>query len=202
MEYLKTFSSVTDAGEDSNFELEKLITNLEQVTLPEIAIYQFECLAFVAGYAVFSYLNKSNGCPMCRDFLTTEKSIKVNDDIGNQFRRIELLDRGSLKYLATCVIDITKIIYDIFCKIDSRKKLFENFYTGSFPTKLVRLACIRTETKYGNIWRVWFNCSMSRWDILQKLFVTLCNCLLSNKVKTYNAMVLGHDNYKLKKFKN
>ena len=39
---------------------------------------------------------------------------------------------------------------------------------------------------------------MSRWDILQKLFVTLSNCLLSNKVKTYNAMVLGHDNYKLK----
>ena len=107
------------------------------------------------------------------------------------------MDRGSLKYPSTCVIDITKIIYDIFCKIDGRKKLFENFYTGSSRT----LACIRTETKYGNIWRVWCDRGMSRWDILQKLFVTLCNCLLSNKVKTYNAMVLGHDNYKLKKFK-
>ena len=88
MEYLNTFSSVTDDGEDSNFELEKLITNLEQVTLPEIAISQVECLAFVACYAVFSYLNKSNGCPMCRDFLTTETSIQVNDDIGNQFKLI------------------------------------------------------------------------------------------------------------------
>ena len=73
----------------------------------------------MAGYAVFSYLNESNGCPMYKDFLETEKSIQVNDDIGNQFRLIELLDRGSLKYPSTCVIDITKIIYDIFCKIDS-----------------------------------------------------------------------------------
>ena len=54
MEYLNTFSSVTDDGEDSNFELEKLVTNLEQVILPEIAISQVECFAFVAGYAVFS----------------------------------------------------------------------------------------------------------------------------------------------------
>ena len=81
-------------------------------------------------------------------------------------------------------------------------KLFENFYTGSSRSKLVRLACLRTETKYGNIWRVWCDCSMSRWDILQKLFVTLSNCILSNKVKAHNAMGLGHDNYKLKKFKN
>ena len=66
--------------------------------------------------------------------------------------------------------------------------------------KTPELACIRTETKVGNILRVWCDCSMSRWDILQKLFVTLSNCLLSNKVK--NAMVLGHDNYKIKKFKN
>ena len=75
---MDTFSSGnTDNDEDSNFELEKLLTNFEQVTLPEIAISQVECLAFVAGYAVFSYLNKSNGCPMCRDFLTTRKSISV-----------------------------------------------------------------------------------------------------------------------------
>ena len=72
----------------------------------------------------------------------------LNDDIGNQFRLIELLDRGSLKYPSSCVIDITKIIYDIFSKIDSRKQLFKNFYTGSSRTKLVQLACIRTETKY------------------------------------------------------
>ena len=184
MVYLNTFSSVTDDGEDSNFEFEKLITNLEQVTLPEIAISQIECLVFVAGYAVFSYLNKSNGCPLCRDFLTTEKSIQVNDDISNQFRLFELLDRGSLKYPSTCVIEISKIMYDIFCKIDSRKELFENSYTGSSRTKLVQLACIRTETKYDNIWRVWCDCSMSRWVLLQRLFVTLSNCLLSNKVKT------------------
>ena len=82
------------------------------------------------------------------------------------------------------------------------EKLFVNFYTGSSRTKLVSLACIRTETKCGNIWRVWCDCSMSRWDILQKLFVTLSNCILSNKVNTHNAMGLGHDNYKLKKFEN
>ena len=66
MEYLNSFSSGTDDGENSNFESEKLITNLEQVTLPVMTICQVECLAFVEGYAVFSYLNKSMGCPMCR----------------------------------------------------------------------------------------------------------------------------------------
>ena len=95
----------------------------------------------------------------------TEKSIQVNDDIGNQFGLIELLDRGSLKYPSTCVINITKIMYVIFCKIDTRKELFVNFYTDSSRTKLFQLACIRTETKYGNIWRVWCYCSMSRWVI-------------------------------------
>ena len=77
MEYLNTFSSVTDDGEDSNFELEKLSTHLEQVTLPEIAISQVECLAFMTGYAVFSYLNKSNGCPMCRDFLRLKNPYRL-----------------------------------------------------------------------------------------------------------------------------
>ena len=86
MEYLNTFSTVTDDGEDSNFELEFFFTNLEQITLPEIGISQVECLTFVAGNAVFSYLNKSNACSVCRDFLTAEKSMQVNDDIGDQFR--------------------------------------------------------------------------------------------------------------------
>ena len=57
--------------------------------------------------------------------------------MGNQFRLIELLDRGSLKYPSSCVIDVAKIMYDIFSKIDSRKKLFESFYSGSSSTKLV-----------------------------------------------------------------
>ena len=42
MEYLNTFSSGNDNDEDSNFELEKLLTNFEQVTLPEIAISHVE----------------------------------------------------------------------------------------------------------------------------------------------------------------
>ena len=98
MEYLSSFYSMNDDSEDSHFEIESIISNLDQLTLPEIAISQVDCLAFVAGHAVFSYLNKSNGCSMCRDFLTTDKSIQVEDDMGNQFRLIELLDRGSLKY--------------------------------------------------------------------------------------------------------
>ena len=102
MEYLSSFYSINDDSEDSHFEIESIISNLDQLTLAEIAISQVECLAFVSGYAGFSYLNTSNGCSMCRDFLTTDKSIRVEDDMGNQFRQIELLDRGSLKYPSKC----------------------------------------------------------------------------------------------------
>ena len=82
------------------------------------------------------------------------------------------------------------------------QKTFREFYSGLSRIKLVQITCITTETKYSDIWRVWCNCSMSRWDILRKLLVTLSNCLLSNNVKTYNAMVLSRHNSKLKKFQN
>ena len=51
---------------------------------------------------------------MCKLFLTTEKFIQVKDDVGGEFRLIELLDGGSLMYLSIHVIKITRVISEIF----------------------------------------------------------------------------------------
>ena len=162
---------------------------------------QVECIAFISGYAVFSYIKKSNGYLLCRNFLTTNTSIQLNNDMDIQFRLIEFVDRGSLKYPSTSVIESAKVIFDIFSKIDCNKKQFEIFYSGFPRTKLIQLACATMEIEHSEIWRVWCECNTSRWDILRKLFLTISNCLLSNKVKTYNSLVLRHDNSKLTKLR-
>ena len=92
--------------------------------------------------------------------------------------------------------------FDIFSKIDSHRVQFDNFYSGSSRTKLVKLACATMELEHSTLWRFICKCNISRWDILRKLFITVSNCLLSNEVKNYNVLVLKRDNSKLTKFKN
>ena len=82
-----------------------------------MATSQVECLAFVAGYAVFSYLKKSINCILCRKFLCTEKSLQVNDDMGSQSILIELLDRGSLKYPSSHVLECIKVLLTYLAKL-------------------------------------------------------------------------------------
>ena len=122
--------------------------------------------------------------------------------MGSQSILIELLDRGSLKYPSSHVLECIKVIFDIFSKIDGHKVQFEHFYSGSSRTKLVQLACATMELEHSTLWRFVCKCNISRWDILRKLFITVSNCLLSNKVKNYNVLVLKRDNSKLTKFKN
>ena len=130
----------------------------------------------------------------------TEKSLQVDDDMGSQSILIELLDRRSLKYPSSHVLECIKVIFDIFSKIAGHKVQFENFYSGR--TKLVQLACATMELEHGTLWRFVCKCNISWWDILRKLFIAVSNCLLSNKVKNYNVLVLKRDNSKPTKFKN
>ena len=78
----------------------------------------------------------------CAENEKSEKSLQVNDDMDSQSILIELLDRGSLKYPSSHVLECIKVIYDLFSKIDSNKVQFDNFYSGSSRTKLVQLACL------------------------------------------------------------
>ena len=54
LEYLSTFFHSNDDEHAASFDVDSYLSALNEISLPEIATSQIECLAFVAGYAVFS----------------------------------------------------------------------------------------------------------------------------------------------------
>ena len=199
-EYISQFSDNNVVEEQLDFEIELYINTLNEISRPEIDVGQIDCLVYIAGYAVFSYLKKSNGCPYCQDFLTTDKSLEVNNDVGSQYTLIDLVDRGSLKYPSRCVVDCVVILYEVFIKIDNCNTLNKEFYSGQCRTKLVQLSMKMITDKYSDMWNDWCQCNVWNWDILKKLCVTWSNCILSKRVQNYNTVVLKRDNTKLKKY--
>ena len=173
---------------------------MNEISRPEIDVGQIDCLVYIAGYAVFSYLKKSKGCPYCHDFLTTDKPLEVNNDVGSQYTLIDLVDRGSLKYPSRCVVDCVCILYEIFIKIDNCNTLNEKFYSGQCQTKLVQLSMEMITDKYSDMWNDWCQCNVWNSDVLKKLCVTWSNCILSKRVQNYNTVVLKRDTTKLKKY--
>ena len=146
-EYLQTFT------EDGNVDKMQLEINLEYFTneisnidSPIFDYSQIECLNYVAGYAVFSYLKLFPHCTDCQNFLTSPKDIEVDNDTG--FSLIDLLDRGSLKYPSESVFESVLIIYEIFLKIDSSSRLSRLFYEGSCRRNLVQLAILRRGARF------------------------------------------------------
>ena len=91
-EYIIQFSDNNDVEEQLDFEIELYINKLNEISRPEIDVGKIDCLVYTAGYAVFSYLKKSIGCPYCHDFLTTDKPLEVNNDVGSQYTLIDLAD--------------------------------------------------------------------------------------------------------------
>ena len=77
-EYLSQFAH-TDCTTEQQFicDADFYINRLNDALLPELDVSQIECLIYVAGYAVFSYFKKFNGCRTCHDFLTTNKPLVV-----------------------------------------------------------------------------------------------------------------------------
>ena len=87
----------------------------------------------------FLLYQKSNPCPDCNNFLTTDKTMQVSNDVGSQYILVDLLDSD--------VIDCATIIYKTFIKIDYSEVLRKEFYTGSTRTKLLELILIIIEDK-------------------------------------------------------
>ena len=109
-EFLNKFADNYDRLTLEQLDLEHYLTKLNEISLPEIDVSQTECLVYIAGYAVFSYLKKSSGCRTCHGLLTSDKLLEVNNDVGSQFTQIDLVDRGSLKYPSRCVVKCVKIV--------------------------------------------------------------------------------------------
>ena len=197
-EYLKNFAEDDNEQTHIEFDFEYVTNELNNIADPVFNTSQIECLNYVAGYAIFSYLNKSTDCRDCHNFLTSPKDIQVLNDTG--FSMIELLDRGSLKYPSELVYQALIIMYEIFLKIDNHSNLSTLFYQGACRGKLVQLSLFVVEEKYSEIWRQWCVCKVPKWEILKKIYTTVANCILSKKVRNFNSLVIGRDNSKLQKF--
>ena len=64
--YLNTFIEIPMSNSD--LELPFFIETLQHIPDFQLSSSQLECLTYVAGYAVFSYINKSNKCLNCNNF--------------------------------------------------------------------------------------------------------------------------------------
>ena len=73
---------------DSSFDLQLYLETLQLIPKPQIHLSQIECLTYVAGYAVFSYIKKSNACANCHNFLRLKFP---GDSAVNQINRMLLV---------------------------------------------------------------------------------------------------------------
>ena len=64
-------------------------------------------------------------------------------------------------------------------------------YEASCRKKLVQLSLIVVEETYCEIWREWYICMVPKWEILKKIYTTIANCILSEKVKTLILLLLA-----------
>ena len=94
-EYLEGFSDDIECYIDEiTLDIKPYLTKLNEISLPELELSQIECLIYIAGYAVFSFLKKFNGCHSGQDLLSSDKYLEVNNDVGSQHILIDLVDRG------------------------------------------------------------------------------------------------------------
>ena len=82
-EYLRTFSE--DNGNNDmqlKIDFEYFTNEIAKTHSPIFDQSQIECLNYIAGYAVFSYLKRFQHCIDCEIFLTCPKEIEIYNDMN------------------------------------------------------------------------------------------------------------------------
>ena len=136
--------------------------------------------------------------------LTIDKYLLIDDASTPQFKLIELSDRGGLKYPSEIVFDSIIVVWKNFLIIEHNSELMSIFLNGPSRKILVDLALNDLENSEGfEIWRnSCASCRVCGWSIVRGLVFIASNCLIANKVKNYNSIVVskGIEKRKLKKF--
>ena len=106
--------------------------------------------------------------------------MEIEEPLESEYRLIQIIDRGSLKWPSSDVIDLWKL----FSSIESQPSLFDSFITGPSRSILMQLTTTLIEYEQSEIWRVVCNnCGTLMWDVLAKLLTATSNCIISNKIK-------------------
>ena len=97
-EFIQSFSSVDSVDFNCEVDLDPFMNAISDLSGIECSILVLQSLAYIAGYSTHQYLKRSKLCHICRDLLTVDKDLIIDDLSISQFKLLDLSDRGSLKY--------------------------------------------------------------------------------------------------------
>ena len=102
--------------------------------------------------------------------LTENKEMEIEEPFESEYRLIQIIDRGSLKWPSSDVIYAIITLWKLFSSIESPPSLFDSFITGPPRSILIQLTTTIIEDEQNEIWRVVCNnCGTLMWDVLAKL---------------------------------
>ena len=119
--FIQSFSSIESTDCSIEVDLDPFMNAVSDLSTIECNIQVLQSLAFIAGYSIHRYFKCSQPCLICRDILTLEKDLII-DDIS-QFKLLDLSDRGSLKYPSEMVLEFIVIVWKIFVNIENDDQL-------------------------------------------------------------------------------
>ena len=73
--YFNTFVENVSDQDSNSGQLQYFLERLQFIPNIQISPSQVECLTYVAGRTVFWYMEKTNKCANCYNFLTTDKQM-------------------------------------------------------------------------------------------------------------------------------
>ena len=106
----------------------------------------------MTGFAVHQFYKRSNKCPICLDYLTTDKEFMIDLHKYSRFAYLEIVDRGSLKWPSDTILRAVVILWKIFVGIDNDISLMKELVQGPSKQILVSLAIQYIENNCNETW--------------------------------------------------
>ena len=121
-EFIQQFSNFSVNDPDSSaisLQIQERIMN----QLPDLEAIDYDtqtlqALAFMTGFAVNQFYKRSNKCPICLDYLTTDKEFMIDLPKDSRFAYLEIVDRGSLKWPSDTILRAVVYLWKIFVGIN------------------------------------------------------------------------------------
>ena len=205
-DFIMSFSSSHLVESQTEVDLDPFLNEISDLSIIECDTQLLQSLTFIAGYATHQYLKHSSQlCHICQDMLTIEKDLLIDDTTSRpEFKLIELSDRGGLKYPSEIVLDAIIVVWKLFILIENNSELMSLFLGGPSRKILVDLTLNYLEdSNECDSWKYTCpSCNVCGLSIVRRLIFVASNCLIANKVKNYNSIVVskGIEKRKLKKF--
>ena len=138
-EFIGSFSTPSEHQYFPTLDLEQFISSLQNYSDITVTTQTLQALAFIAEYTVHSYYKKSNRCQACLSFLTEDKEMEIGESLDSAYTLLQSIDRGSLKWSSTCVIEVVVSLWKISKSIQDRPLLFKDIVKGQSRQIIVKI---------------------------------------------------------------